>query len=84
MIHVEVFSRNDCPYCQRAKDLLASKGINYDEIDISYDETMAARMMRLSGQRNAPQIFINNRAIGGYNALLQLNARGELNQMLTI
>ena len=84
MRHVEVFSRDNCPYCDRAKALLKSKGVDYDEIDITYDETMAARMMQRSAQRSVPQIFIGNRPIGGYDALARLNAKGELNQMLGI
>ena len=84
MRHVEVFSRDNCPYCDRAKALLKSKGVDYDEIDITYDETMAARMMQRSAQRSVPQIFIGNHPIGGYDALARLNAKGELNQMLGI
>lgn len=84
MRHVEVFSRDNCPYCDRAKALLKSKGVDYDEIDITYDETMAARMMQRSAQRSVPQIFIGNRPIGGYDALARLNAKGELNQILGI
>ncbi len=84
MKHIEVFSRDNCPFCDRAKSLLSSKGVTYEEIDITNDETLAIKMMQRSEQRSVPQIFIDNQPIGGYDSLARLNSQGELNRMLGI
>ena len=84
MKHIEVFSRDNCPFCDRAKSLLNSKGVDFDVIDITNDEIMAIKMMQRSEQRTVPQIFIDNQSIGGYDALARLNAQGTLNKMLGI
>ena len=82
MNHVEIYSKDPCPYCDRAKSLLDSKGVSYDVIDIGHDETLAMKMMQLSQQRTVPQVVINNKSIGGYDALAMLNAKGDLDRLL--
>ena len=78
MPNIEVYSTPNCPYCVRAKTLLKSKNINFKEIDVSDDIESLQKMMKLSGLRTVPQIFINDKSIGGYDELAQLNADGEL------
>ena len=78
MPNIEVYSTPNCPYCVRAKTLLQSKNINFKEIDVSDDIESLQKMMKLSGLRTVPQIFINDKSIGGYDELAQLNADGEL------
>ena len=78
MPNIEVYSTPNCPYCVRAKTLLQSKNINFKEIDVSDDVESLQKMMKLSGLRTVPQIFINDKSIGGYDELAQLNADGEL------
>ena len=82
MNQVEVFSKDNCPYCVRAKALLASKDVSYEEIDVSRDSDMLVSMMQRSKQRTVPQIFINGQSIGGYDDLAKLNKNGELDQIL--
>lgn len=84
MKKVEVYSKQQCPFCDRAKSLLQSKGINYVEIDITDDEAYTLEMMRRSQQRTVPQIFIDNEAIGGFEQLSRLNSQGELNRKLDL
>ena len=78
MPNIEVYSTQNCPYCVRAKTLLQSKNLNYKEIDVSDDVESLQKMMKLSGLRTVPQIFINDKSVGGYEELAQLNADGEL------
>ena len=78
MQNIEVYSTPNCPYCVRAKTLLQSKNINFKEIDVSDDLESLQKMMKLSGLRTVPQIFINDKSIGGYDELAQLKADGEL------
>ena len=78
MPHIEVYSTPNCPFCVRAKALLKSKNLSFQEIDVSNDVESLQKMVQLSGLRTVPQIFINNQSIGGFDELSQLNADGDL------
>jgi glutaredoxin 3 len=78
MARVEVYTAAGCPYCLRAKRLLEARGIPYDEIDVELDADVRADVVRRSGRRTVPQIFIDRRAIGGYEELVTLDATGAL------
>lgn len=82
MARVEVYTTPMCPYCVRAKRLLTERDIAYEEIDVSDDDTLRADVMRRSGRRTVPQIFIDGRSIGGYDELAALDGRGELAAMV--
>jgi GrxC family glutaredoxin len=82
MAKVLVYSTNYCPYCAAAKALLRTKGVPFEEIDVSNDPARRAEMEQLSGRRTVPQIFINGRSIGGYDDVRQLDATGELDRLL--
>lgn len=79
MKHIEVYSTQNCPWCVRAKALLESKGLDYEEINISSDTDRALEMVRRSGRRTVPQVFIDDESIGGFDELSQLNKAGKLN-----
>jgi glutaredoxin 3 len=84
MAKVEVYSTQVCPYCVRAKNLLEKKGVSYTEIDVSYDDDLREKMIeRAGGLRTVPQIFINDRHIGGSDDLHALDAKGELDPLLS-
>ena len=82
MAQVIIYTTNWCPYCNRAKALLRSKDIEFDEIDVTDDRVKRAEMERLSQRRTVPQIFIDGRAIGGYDDARRLDANGELDRLL--
>lgn len=71
-----------CPYCMRARKLLKSKGIDYEEIRVDSDKKQRKEMERLSGRNSVPQIFIDQKAIGGYDEMAALNRKGELDILL--
>jgi glutaredoxin 3 len=76
-----------CPYCVRAEKLLAKKGIAGDQIEkIRVDEQPEKReeMMRITGRRTVPQIFIGDRHVGGFDDLSALDAEGELDSLLHV
>lgn len=79
---IEVYSTEWCPYCVMAKKLLASKGLDYREIDVTYDDALRREMEERSGRRTAPEIFIDDEFVGGYDELARLNATGELDRRL--
>lgn len=84
MVDIEIYSKEWCPYCAKAKALLASKGLNYREIDVTSDAVGEQKMIERSGRRTVPQIFLDGDGIGGYDDLAQLNATGELDRRLGI
>jgi glutaredoxin 3 len=71
-----------CPYCARARQLLARKGATVEEIDIEAQPGQRAVMMERSGRRTVPQIFIGERHIGGFDDLHALDAAGGLDPLL--
>ena len=81
MPHIEVYSTPNCPFCVSAKALLKSKNLSFQEIDVSDDIESLQKMVKLSGLRTVPQIFINNQSIGGFDELSKMNADGGLPQL---
>ena len=83
MPRVEMYTKMFCPYCARAKRLLADKGVEVEEYDITLGGAKRDEMMsRASGRHTVPQIFIGDRHIGGSDDLAALEAAGELDPLL--
>lgn len=83
MAKVQVYTTTYCPFCARAKTLLKNKGVAFEEIDVTEDDELRQQMVRLSGgRRTVPEIFINDKIIGGYDDLRALEGRGELDALL--
>ena len=77
-----IYTTRYCPYCIRAKQLLDSKGVSYREIAVDNDYELRQKMMRDSGQRTVPQIWLNGQHVGGCSELYQLEQAGRLNELL--
>ena len=83
MAKVQIYTTEYCPFCVRAKALLKSKGVAFDEIDVTNDPVAREEMVQLAGgRRTVPEIFINGRIIGGYDELKALDQAGELDPLL--
>jgi glutaredoxin 3 len=79
---IVIYSTGWCPYCERARALLAQKKLAFKEIDIDQDPKLRDEMMERSGRRTVPQIFIGTRHIGGCDDLYALDAAGELDTLI--
>ena len=79
---VTMYATSWCPYCERARRLLASKGVAVDEIDIERTPAKRAEMQTRSGRRTVPQIFIGDHHVGGSDDLQALEAAGKLDALL--
>ncbi len=80
---VEVYTTTYCPFCARAKNLLKGKGVAFDEIDVSDDDELRAKMIEMSGgRRTVPEIFINGKIVGGFEELKALDDSGKLDNLL--
>ena len=83
MAKVEVYTTTFCPYCVRAKSLLKSKGVAFTEIDVTDDAALRQKMVELAGgRRTVPEIFINDKIVGGYDDLKALDDAGQLDAIL--
>lgn len=79
---IEIYTTGYCGYCRRAKSLLDAKGASYEEIRVDNDTGKRAEMVERSGRRTVPQIFIDDRAIGGCDELFAMERAGELDKFL--
>lgn len=81
---IEIYTLEWCPYCEKAKALLRSKGFSFKEYDIGDEEIEKEMEKRTDGAKSVPQIFIDGHLVGGYNDLVEANISGELNDLLGI
>ena len=83
MAVVRMYSTAVCPYCVMAEKLLASKGVQHiDKIRVDVDPAAREEMMQRTGRRTVPQIYIDDRHIGGYDDLSALDRAGGLDPLL--
>ncbi|OEJ66727.1 glutaredoxin 3 [Magnetovibrio blakemorei] len=82
MAKIEIYTTPICPYCVRAKALLNKKGVKYQEFNVMTDRAKRTEMEKRSGGHTVPQIFIDDKPIGGCDDLFELDFDGELNGML--
>ena len=83
MKKVVIYTGPMCNFCSAAKHLLNKKKVSYEEIDIGYDEKKREEMLKKSnGMKTIPQIFIEEKHIGGYVELKALESKGELDALL--
>ena len=80
---IEIYTKTSCSYCYRAKRLLDSKGLAFEENVIDFGGPKRAEMIqRAGGRTTVPQIFIGGRHIGGCDDLMALEMRGKLDELL--
>ena len=82
MPHVVIYSSDWCPYCMRAKQLLQSKGVQYEEIKVDGKPDVRAEMTRKAGRTSVPQIWIGPTHVGGCDDLYALERAGKLDALL--
>jgi glutaredoxin 3 len=80
---VTMYTTSWCPYCERARRLLRSKGVAFQEIDIEAAPEKRAEMQNRSGRRTVPQIFIGDQHVGGSDDLHALESAGKLDALLS-
>ncbi len=82
MSEIIIYTKDSCPYCDRAKQFLKAKGANYTEIRIDNDTALQNEVMTRSGRRTVPQIFINDKSVGGFDDIVALERAGKLDVLL--
>jgi glutaredoxin 3 len=85
MVNVDIYTTPYCPFCIRAKKLLANKKVEFNEIDLSENPDKFEEMLSKSnGARTVPQIFVNGEHIGDCDHIHDLDQKGELDKILKI
>lgn len=80
---VRIYTTTYCGYCVRAKQLLQSKGVDFEEIDVTEDQALRTKLVEMTGGiRTVPQIWIGEKYVGGYTDLAQLDREGGLKPLL--
>ena len=82
MARIQMYATAWCGYCVRAKTLLESRGLEYEEIFLDDDPAFRQRLLDLTGGWTVPQILVDGRPIGGYTELWQLDRSGRLETLL--
>lgn len=82
MAKIVMYSKDYCPYCDRARSFFENRGLTFSEIDLSGNEAEFQRIKNETGWRTVPIIMINEKLIGGYTDLKALEENGELDQIL--
>jgi glutaredoxin 3 len=83
MSSILMYSTTVCPYCTRAEFLLQKKGITHiEKIWVDHQPDKMQHMIKITGRRTVPQIFINDVHVGGYDDLARLDRMGRLDEML--
>jgi len=79
---VTIYTSMHCTYCRRAKSLLETKKVDYEEIRLDEDTEKRKELVEKLNWRTVPIIFVNEQFIGGYDELAALERSGELDHML--
>ncbi|HET6586689.1 MAG TPA: glutaredoxin 3 [Oleiagrimonas sp.] len=83
MAQIEMYTTHVCPYCVAAKNLLKSKGLEWNEVFVDTDPAQRELMLeRSQGRRSVPQIFVNGHHVGGYDDLVAADRNGQLARLL--
>lgn len=79
---VKIYTTSYCPYCVRAKDLLTSLDVAYEEVDVTENDELRQEIIKKHNWMTVPAIFIGDELIGGYDDLNALHATGDLGAKL--
>jgi glutaredoxin 3 len=82
MAKITVYSTDPCSFCDRAKDLLRMRALDFDEINLAKDSVGRAELAERTGMISFPQIVIDGEVIGGFRELVQADMSGRLKQLV--
>ena len=81
MPEIKMFSTEPCPFCTQAKALLTSRGLSFEEINLSKDPEGRAELAARTGMVTFPQVFVGEELIGGFNELQEADRSGRLAEL---
>ncbi len=81
---VVIYTRALCGYCTAALKLLRNKGVDFQQVDVTFKPALRKKMIEHSGRSTVPQIFIDDTPVGGYDDIAALDREGRLDELLRI
>jgi glutaredoxin 3 len=82
MKQITIYTTDFCGYCQRVKGLLAQRGLQYTEINLSRDPDSRSLLLEKTGLMTFPQVLIDDELLGGYTETAAAAASGRLDELL--
>jgi len=81
MANITVYTTDPCSFCTRAKALLTTRGLPFDEVNLAKDPAGRARLVELTGMMSFPQVVIDGEVVGGFMELVQADRSGRLREL---
>ncbi len=75
---VKIYTKDYCPYCTQAKELLKSIDIPFEEVDITATPDTINELVKKSGLMTVPQVFVGEKSLGGFSDIAKLHEEGKL------
>lgn len=82
MAEIKIYTKNYCPFCDRAKALFKGKNVSFSEIKVDDQPELYTELKQKTGMMTVPQIFIGEKLIGGYTELAALDQQGGLDPLI--
>jgi len=82
MRNVTVYSTDNCPFCSRTKQLLETRGVQYEEINLERDPRGRQELVERTGMMTFPQVIVGDELIGGFTETLAADRSGRLKALL--
>ena len=82
MATVTVYTTDPCSFCARVKGMLASRGVEFEEVNLSKDPEGRLELVAKTGMMSFPQVVVGDRLIGGFSELLAAEEDGRLDELL--
>lgn len=82
MAEVTVYTTEPCPYCSRVKQLLAKRGVEYQEINLARDADGRTELAQRTGMLTFPQVLVGDALVGGFDQTLAADRSGRLAELL--
>jgi glutaredoxin 3 len=79
---ITVYTTDPCSFCVRVKQLLAARGVDYDEVNLSKDPEGRAQLVERTGMLSFPQVVIGDEVIGGFRETYEADRSGRLRELL--
>jgi glutaredoxin 3 len=82
MAQITVYTTEPCSYCSRVKQLLASRGYEYSEINLARDPEGRGQLVALTGMMSFPQVIVGEELVGGFDQTLAADQSGKLKELI--
>jgi glutaredoxin 3 len=82
MAQITVYTTEPCSFCVRVKQLLTTRGVEYDEVNLSKDPEGRAQLVERTGMLSFPQVVIGDEVIGGFRETIEADRSGRLRELL--